>query len=94
MYIVGRYVNRGWNSANNPNSPGKVSGQDGQKAPCKEVRGEHGDGLSHREHPILAINFIYWVMVHGIADSTFKGILSVNELLAQRPPEGGESWTL
>jgi hypothetical protein len=48
MYIVGRYVNRGWNSANDPNSPGKVSGQDGQKAPCKEVRGEHGDGLSHK----------------------------------------------
>jgi hypothetical protein len=48
MYIVGRYVNRGWNSANDPNSPGKVSGQDGQKAPCKEVRGEHGDGLSHQ----------------------------------------------
>jgi hypothetical protein len=46
MYIVGRYVNRGWNSANDPNSPGKVSGQDGQKAPCKEVHGEHGDGLS------------------------------------------------
>jgi hypothetical protein len=38
MYIVGRYVNRGWNSANDPNSPGEVSGQDGQKAPCKEVR--------------------------------------------------------
>jgi hypothetical protein len=49
MYIVGRYVNRGWNSANNPNSPGEVSGQDRQKAPCKEVHGEHGDGLSHLE---------------------------------------------
>jgi hypothetical protein len=49
MYIVGRYVNRGWNSANNPNSPREVSGQDGQKAPCKEVHGEHGDGLSHLE---------------------------------------------
>jgi hypothetical protein len=28
MYIVGRYINRGWNSVNNPNSPGEVSGQD------------------------------------------------------------------
>jgi hypothetical protein len=54
MYIVGRYVNRGWNSANDPNSPGEVSGQDGQKAPCKEVRGEHGDGLSQSECLLVA----------------------------------------
>ncbi|KAF4155474.1 hypothetical protein CNMCM6069_007995 [Aspergillus lentulus] len=47
-----------------------------------------------REHPILAMNFVYWVMVHGIADDAFKGISSVDELLAQRPPEGRESWTL
>jgi hypothetical protein len=47
MYIVGRYVNRRWNSANNPNSPGEVSGQDGQKALCKEVCGEHGNRLSY-----------------------------------------------
>ncbi|KAH2457205.1 hypothetical protein KXW63_002869 [Aspergillus fumigatus] len=47
-----------------------------------------------REHPILAMNFVFWVMVHGIADAAFKGISSVDELLAQRPPEGRESWTL
>jgi hypothetical protein len=46
MYIVGRYINRGWNSANDLNSPGEVSGQDRQKALCKEVHREHGDGLS------------------------------------------------
>jgi hypothetical protein len=40
------------------------------------------------------MNFVYWVMVHGIADDAFKGISSVDELLAQRPPEGRESWTL
>jgi hypothetical protein len=40
------------------------------------------------------MNFVYWVMVHGIADGAFKGISSVDELLAQRPPEGRESWTL
>jgi hypothetical protein len=28
MYIVGRYVNRGWNSVNNLNSPREVSSQD------------------------------------------------------------------
>jgi hypothetical protein len=47
MYIVGRYINRGWNSANDPNSPREVSSQDGQKAPGKEVCREYGDGLSH-----------------------------------------------
>jgi hypothetical protein len=33
-------------------------------------------------------------MVHGITNDAFKGISSVDELLAQRPPEGRESWTL
>lgn len=47
-----------------------------------------------REHPILVMNFVFWVIVHGIADRAFKGISSVEELLAQRPPEGRESWTL
>ncbi|KAH1336844.1 hypothetical protein KXX67_002465 [Aspergillus fumigatus] len=47
-----------------------------------------------REHPILAMNFVFWVIVHGIADRAFKGISSVEELLAQRPPKGRESWTL
>jgi hypothetical protein len=34
------------------------------------------------------------MMVHGIADDAFKGISSVDELLAQRPPDRRESWTL
>lgn len=40
------------------------------------------------------MNFVFWVIVHGIADRAFKGISSVEELLAQRPPKGRESWTL
>ncbi|CAI7595632.1 unnamed protein product [Penicillium viridicatum] len=47
-----------------------------------------------REHPVLGSNFIFWVIVHGIADNAFKNISSVEKLLAQHPPKGRESWTL
>ncbi|KAJ5675025.1 uncharacterized protein N7477_004959 [Penicillium maclennaniae] len=47
-----------------------------------------------REHDILGFNFVFWVIVHGIADGAFKGISTIEELLAIRPPEGRESWTL
>ncbi|KAI9040418.1 uncharacterized protein KD926_008241 [Aspergillus affinis] len=47
-----------------------------------------------REHPVLGFNFVFWVIVHGIADSAFRGISSVDDLLTKRPPVGRESWTL
>ena len=47
-----------------------------------------------REHPVLGMNFAFWVIVHGIADGAFKGISSVDELLSKRPPPGRESFTL
>ena len=43
---------------------------------------------------MLGNNFVFWVIVYGIADSAFKNISSVEKLLAQRPPKGRESWTL
>ena len=47
-----------------------------------------------REHPVLGMSFVFWVIVHGIADGAFKGISSVDELLSTRPPPGRESFTL
>ncbi|KAJ5783753.1 uncharacterized protein N7518_009430 [Penicillium psychrosexuale] len=47
-----------------------------------------------REHPILASNFIFWVIVHEIANNAFKNITNVDKLLAQHLPKGRESWTL
>jgi hypothetical protein len=54
MYIVERYINRGWNSVNNPNSPKVVSGQGGRKLRVREASGEHGDRSSQlRPLPML-----------------------------------------
>ncbi|KAF7590037.1 hypothetical protein BBP40_003426 [Aspergillus hancockii] len=47
-----------------------------------------------REHPVLGKSFVFWVIVHGIADGAFKGISTVEELLEKRPAKGRESWTL
>ncbi|KAJ5813677.1 uncharacterized protein N7503_000427 [Penicillium pulvis] len=47
-----------------------------------------------REHPVLGMNFVFWVIVHGIADGAFKGLSTVADVLAERPPKGRESWTL
>ena len=43
---------------------------------------------------MLGMNFVFWVIVHGIADGAFKGISSVDELLLKQPPPGKESFTL
>lgn len=43
---------------------------------------------------MLGKSFVFWVIVHGIADGAFKGISSVDELLSKRPPPGRESFTL
>lgn len=43
-----------------------------------------------REHNIPAFNLVFWVIVHRIADSAFKGISTIEKLLAKRPPEGRE----
>lgn len=40
------------------------------------------------------MSFVFWVIVHGVADGAFKGYATVEELLAARPPKGRESWTL
>ena len=40
------------------------------------------------------MNFVFWVIVHGITDSTFKGISLVNELLLKQPLPEKESFTL
>ncbi|KAM0107297.1 hypothetical protein ACP6JB_007115 [Aspergillus fumigatus] len=46
------------------------------------------------EQKVLGRNFVFYVMVAGIADQAFKGIRSVDELLSKVPPKGRESWTL
>ncbi|KAF4201971.1 hypothetical protein CNMCM8927_000885 [Aspergillus lentulus] len=46
------------------------------------------------EQEILGRNFIFYVMVTGIADKAFRGIRTADELLDKRPPKGRESWTL
>lgn len=47
-----------------------------------------------REHPILGKSFVFWVIVHGVADGAFKGLSTVTDVLAVRPPKGRESYTL
>ncbi|KAJ5235461.1 uncharacterized protein N7469_004629 [Penicillium citrinum] len=47
-----------------------------------------------RETPILGFNFVFWVIVHGVADGAFKGLRTVEDVLAVRPPKGRESYTL
>ncbi|CAG8151922.1 unnamed protein product [Penicillium nalgiovense] len=47
-----------------------------------------------REHPVLGMSFVFWVIVHGVADGAFKGLATVTEVLAAKPPNGRESWTL
>ncbi|EKV12779.1 hypothetical protein PDIG_42150 [Penicillium digitatum PHI26] len=46
------------------------------------------------EHPVLGKSFVFWVIVHGVADGAFKGHTTVTEVLAAKPPKGRESWTL
>lgn len=46
------------------------------------------------EHPVLGKSFVFWVIVYGIVDGAFKGILSVDELLSKQLPPGRESFTL
>ncbi|KAJ5366659.1 hypothetical protein N7541_000600 [Penicillium brevicompactum] len=47
-----------------------------------------------REHPVLGMSFVFWVIVHGVADGAFKGHVTVTDVLAAKPPKGRESWTL
>lgn len=47
-----------------------------------------------REHPILGMSFVFWVIVHGVADGAFQGLSTVTDVLAVRPPNGRESYTL
>lgn len=44
-----------------------------------------------REHPILRLNFVSWMTIHGVADGEFQGILTIDEALATNPPKGRES---
>ncbi|KAA8649640.1 uncharacterized protein ATNIH1004_002311 [Aspergillus tanneri] len=46
------------------------------------------------EQKVLGRNFVFYVMVAGLADRAFKGIHTVDELLSKVPPKGRESWTL
>ncbi|KAJ5660882.1 uncharacterized protein N7484_000254 [Penicillium longicatenatum] len=47
-----------------------------------------------REHPVLGKSFVFWVIVHGIADGAFKGLDTIEKLLDTKPPSGRESLTL
>ncbi|KAJ5639155.1 uncharacterized protein N7484_007017 [Penicillium longicatenatum] len=47
-----------------------------------------------RGHPVLGKNFVFWVIVHGVADGAFKGLTTVEKVLSITPPQGRESWTL
>lgn len=37
------------------------------------------------------MSFVFWVIVHGVADGAFKGFDTAEEVLAARPPKGRES---
>lgn len=39
-------------------------------------------------------NFVFWVIVHGIADGAFKDLDTVEKVLGMEPPKGRDSWTL
>ncbi|KAJ5600685.1 hypothetical protein N7450_001752 [Penicillium hetheringtonii] len=47
-----------------------------------------------RENPILGFNFVFWIIVQGVADGAFKGLRTVEDILAVIPPKGRESYTL
>ncbi|KAJ5741814.1 hypothetical protein N7533_011223 [Penicillium manginii] len=47
-----------------------------------------------REHPALGISFVFWVIVHGVADRAFKGLTTMAEVLSMRPPNRYKSLTL
>ncbi|KAJ6127623.1 hypothetical protein N7523_003235 [Penicillium sp. IBT 18751x] len=47
-----------------------------------------------REYPVLGMSFVFWVIVHGVADGAFSGLSTVAEVLDMRPPKGRESYTL
>lgn len=40
------------------------------------------------------MSFVFWVIAQGVADGAFKGLETVDQVLAARPPKGRESWTL
>jgi hypothetical protein len=40
------------------------------------------------------MSFVFWVIVHSDADGAFKGLSTVTDVLAVRPPKGRESYTL
>jgi hypothetical protein len=61
MYIVERYVNRGWNSANDPNSPEAVSGQGGRKL---RVRRPAGNMVTDRHNDTSIADSSFCLMVH------------------------------
>ncbi|KAJ5465460.1 hypothetical protein N7530_009247 [Penicillium desertorum] len=39
-----------------------------------------------RETPILGFNFVFWVIVYGVADGAFKGLRIVEDVLADSHP--------
>ncbi|CAG8296393.1 unnamed protein product [Penicillium salamii] len=45
------------------------------------------------EHPVLGFNFVFWVIVHGVADNAFKNLSSLEAVLAMKPPKGRGSFT-
>ncbi|KAG0154230.1 hypothetical protein PDIDSM_1610 [Penicillium digitatum] len=46
------------------------------------------------EHPVLGLNLVFWVIVHGVADGAFKNLTSLDDVLAVRPPAHRTSFTL
>ncbi|KAJ5110979.1 hypothetical protein N7532_001514 [Penicillium argentinense] len=49
---------------------------------------------SNIEHPALGMSFVFWVIVHGVADGAFKGLTTMAEVLSIMPPKWRESLTL
>lgn len=45
---------------------------------------------SSNRHPILGFNFVFWIIVYIVADSTFKRFRTTEEILAVRSPEERE----
>ncbi|KAJ5714395.1 uncharacterized protein N7483_011576 [Penicillium malachiteum] len=48
----------------------------------------------YKEYLILGLNFVFWVIVYGVADGAFKGLNTVADVLVVRPLEGRESYMI
>ncbi|KAJ5475418.1 hypothetical protein N7539_007705 [Penicillium diatomitis] len=47
-----------------------------------------------QEHPVLALNFVFWVIVLGVADGAFRNCETLHDVLSVKPPASRDTLTL